>query len=214
MTLLSAAAPIRSAPVLRIKVRTSTQHGGRFGTANAILPRTLHSRLDKGLGRGARKAPSCASGQAASPILLQWRGRQRFGLAGARALEPRGLLGLPAFFPSLAARVTGGCHWPLVDTAALWVQFRTEALSGGIQKWSRTLQTPARYCCPLPETAERIDQFIDVAAQRRLNCLIKQFSQAVGDGIDGEPSLKPDADREMSPPRLRRCGLTPHRVQR
>ncbi|MET4279324.1 hypothetical protein ABIB68_007226 [Bradyrhizobium sp. F1.2.2] len=35
MTPLSAVVPIRSAPVLRIKVRTSKQHGGRFGTANA-----------------------------------------------------------------------------------------------------------------------------------------------------------------------------------
>jgi hypothetical protein len=27
-------------------------------------------------------------------------------------------------------------HWPTPDTAALWARFRTEALSGGIQKWS------------------------------------------------------------------------------
>ena len=38
--------------------------------------------------------------------------------------------------------------WPTPDTAALWAQFRTEALSGGIQKWSikhykRLLDTPA-----------------------------------------------------------------------
>lgn len=31
---------------------------------------------------------------------------------------------------------TDSCDWPTPDTAALWARFRTEALSGGIQKWS------------------------------------------------------------------------------
>ena len=31
---------------------------------------------------------------------------------------------------------TGAGDWPTPDTAALWARFRTEALSGGIQKWS------------------------------------------------------------------------------
>lgn len=31
---------------------------------------------------------------------------------------------------------TGAGDWPTPDTAALWVRFRMEALSGGIQKWS------------------------------------------------------------------------------
>jgi hypothetical protein len=31
---------------------------------------------------------------------------------------------------------TDAGDWPTADTAALWARFRTEALSGGIQKWS------------------------------------------------------------------------------
>ncbi|WP_337155086.1 DEAD/DEAH box helicase [Pseudomonas protegens] len=31
---------------------------------------------------------------------------------------------------------TDASNWPTPDTAALWARFRTEALSGGIQKWS------------------------------------------------------------------------------
>ena len=31
---------------------------------------------------------------------------------------------------------TDADNWPTPDTAALWARFRTEALSGGIQKWS------------------------------------------------------------------------------
>jgi hypothetical protein len=31
---------------------------------------------------------------------------------------------------------TGAGDWPTPDTAALWARFRTDALSGGIQKWS------------------------------------------------------------------------------
>ena len=43
---------------------------------------------------------------------------------------------------------TDAGDWPTPDTAALWARFRTEALSGGIQKWSvehykRLLDTPA-----------------------------------------------------------------------
>jgi predicted heme/steroid binding protein len=43
-------------------------------------------------------------------------------------------------------------NWPTPDTAALWARFRTEALSGGIQKWSiehykRLLDVPA-YSAP------------------------------------------------------------------
>lgn len=42
---------------------------------------------------------------------------------------------------------TDAGNWPTLDTAALWARFRTEALSGGIQKWSvehyvRLLETP------------------------------------------------------------------------
>ena len=45
--------------------------------------------------------------------------------------------------------VTDAGDWPTPDTAALWARFRTEALSGGIQKWSieryqRLLDVPAR----------------------------------------------------------------------
>jgi hypothetical protein len=39
--------------------------------------------------------------------------------------------------------------WPTPDTAALWARFRTEALSGGIQKWS----------------IERYQRLLDVAAR-------------------------------------------------
>lgn len=44
---------------------------------------------------------------------------------------------------------TDAGDWPTPDTAALWARFRTEALSGGIQKWSieryqRRLDVPAR----------------------------------------------------------------------
>ena len=34
------------------------------------------------------------------------------------------------------AAYTDAGNWPTPDTAALWARFRTEALSGGIQKWS------------------------------------------------------------------------------
>lgn len=42
---------------------------------------------------------------------------------------------------------TDAANWPTPDTAALWARFRTEALSGGIQKWfvehyERLLDTP------------------------------------------------------------------------
>ena len=44
---------------------------------------------------------------------------------------------------------TDAGDWPTPDTAALWARFRTEALSGGIQKWSvernrRLLDVPSR----------------------------------------------------------------------
>jgi hypothetical protein len=44
---------------------------------------------------------------------------------------------------------TDAGDWPTPDTAALWARFRTEALSGGIQKWSvernrRLLDIPAK----------------------------------------------------------------------
>lgn len=35
-----------------------------------------------------------------------------------------------------AITTTYAGDWPTPDTAALWARFRTEALSGGIQKWS------------------------------------------------------------------------------
>jgi hypothetical protein len=48
---------------------------------------------------------------------------------------------------------TDAGDWPTPDTAALWARFRTEALSGGIQKWSieryqRLLDGPARSAPP------------------------------------------------------------------
>ncbi len=48
---------------------------------------------------------------------------------------------------------TDAGDWPTPDTAALWARFRTEALSGGIQKWSieryqRLLDVPARSAPP------------------------------------------------------------------
>lgn len=46
-------------------------------------------------------------------------------------------------------------NWPTPDTAALWARFRTEALSGGIQKWNvelikRLLDVPAGVPAPRP----------------------------------------------------------------
>ena len=46
------------------------------------------------------------------------------------------------------AALTDAGGWPTPETAALWTRFRTEALSGGIQKWSieryqRLLDVPA-----------------------------------------------------------------------
>jgi hypothetical protein len=43
---------------------------------------------------------------------------------------------------------TDACDWPTPDTAALWARFRTEARSGGIQKWS----------------VERYKRLLDIAA--------------------------------------------------
>lgn len=48
---------------------------------------------------------------------------------------------------------TDAGDWPTPDTAALWARFRTEALSGGIQKWSierykRLLDVPAHSAPP------------------------------------------------------------------
>jgi len=48
---------------------------------------------------------------------------------------------------------TDAGDWPTPDTAALWARFRTQALSGGIQKWSieryqRLLDGPARSAPP------------------------------------------------------------------
>lgn len=48
---------------------------------------------------------------------------------------------------------TDAGDWPTPDTAALWARFRTEALSGGIQKWSvernkRVLDIPAEAAPP------------------------------------------------------------------
>jgi predicted heme/steroid binding protein len=48
---------------------------------------------------------------------------------------------------------TDAGDWPTPDTAALWARFRTEALSGGIQKWSierykRLLDIPAHSAPP------------------------------------------------------------------
>ena len=51
------------------------------------------------------------------------------------------------------AAFTDQGDWPTVETAALWKQFRTEALSGGIQQWSiasfrRLLDMPAKATAP------------------------------------------------------------------
>jgi predicted heme/steroid binding protein len=48
---------------------------------------------------------------------------------------------------------TDAGDWPTPDTAALWARFRTEALSGGIQKWAieryqRLLDVPSRSALP------------------------------------------------------------------
>jgi hypothetical protein len=48
---------------------------------------------------------------------------------------------------------TDAGDWPTPDTAALWARFRTEALSGGIQKWAieryqRLLDVPGRSAVP------------------------------------------------------------------
>ena len=48
---------------------------------------------------------------------------------------------------------TDAGDWPTADTAALWARFRTEALSGGVQKWSierykRLLDVPVRSAPP------------------------------------------------------------------
>jgi hypothetical protein len=48
---------------------------------------------------------------------------------------------------------TDAGDWPTPDTAALWARFRTEALSGGVQKWSierykRLLDVPVRSAPP------------------------------------------------------------------
>ena len=59
----------------------------------------------------------------------------------------------------------------------------------------------------LPEAAERIDKFVDVAAQRGLIGPVNEFGQLFGHGVDGEASLKSDAHGEMSAPHLSRGGL-------
>lgn len=53
------------------------------------------------------------------------------------------------------AAFTDAGDWPTADTAALWARFRTEALSGGIQKWNveankRLLDVPAGTSPPPP----------------------------------------------------------------
>jgi hypothetical protein len=53
------------------------------------------------------------------------------------------------------AAFTDAGDWPTPDTAALWARFRTEALSGGIQKWGvernkRLLDVPAGIAAPPP----------------------------------------------------------------
>lgn len=51
------------------------------------------------------------------------------------------------------AAFTDACDWPTPDTAALWARFRTEALSGGLQKWNvernrRLLDVPPGSAAP------------------------------------------------------------------
>lgn len=42
----------------------------------------------------------------------------------------------PLRSPTYAKLFTDTGDWPTPDTAALWARFRTEALSGGVQRWS------------------------------------------------------------------------------
>lgn len=81
----------------------------------------------------------------------------RAGLPSRRAAMAAIDEGKPAFVTPAEMRAwlesdeitayTDADNWPTPDTAALWARFRTEALSGGIQKWSvehyeRLLDTP------------------------------------------------------------------------
>jgi hypothetical protein len=82
----------------------------------------------------------------------------RAGLPSRRAASAAVKSANPLFFTPAEMRAwlesdeitafTDAGDWPTPDTAALWARFRTEALSGGIQKWS----------------IERHRRFLDVSA--------------------------------------------------
>jgi predicted heme/steroid binding protein len=61
---------------------------------------------------------------------------------------------------------TDAGDWPTPDTAALWARFRTEALSGGIQKWS----------------IERYKRLVDVAAPSVPPAGLYRIITDIGDG--------------------------------
>ncbi|HET6182405.1 MAG TPA: hypothetical protein VFA03_02270 [Acetobacteraceae bacterium] len=61
---------------------------------------------------------------------------------------------------------TDAGDWPTPDTAALWARFRTEALNGGIQKWS----------------IERYKRLVDVAAPSVPPAGLYRIITDMGDG--------------------------------
>jgi predicted heme/steroid binding protein len=87
---------------------------------------------------------------------------------------------------------TDAGNWPTPDTAALWARFRTEALSGGIQKWSverykRLLDAPAKAAPPTGLYRIVTDEgdgrtWLETADYRRLAAFKKS-------AVDPKPSL-------------------------
>lgn len=75
---------------------------------------------------------------------------------------------------------TDAGDWPTPDTAALWARFRTEALSGGIQKWS----------------IERYKRFLDVPAH---SVPAAGLYRLVTDEGDGRTWLSTPDYRRLSP---------------
>lgn len=91
----------------------------------------------------------------------------RAGLPSRRAAMAAIEDAMPAFVAPAAMRAwlesgeitayTDAGDWPTPDTAALWARFRTEALSGGIQKWSiERYQVPLDAKADLPAGPYRI----------------------------------------------------------
>lgn len=83
---------------------------------------------------------------------------------------------------------TDAGDWPTPNTAALWARFRTEALSGGIQKWS----------------IERYKRLLDIPARGVPPAGLYRIITDEGDGRRGCP--RPTIDgwlRSKSPPWIR-----------